>query len=148
MDKRAILVVDDDEVMLNACREIFADEEYRLEHTRDANAGLKKLKKIQPDLVFIDLKLTGKGGIELLKEVKNISPDCLPVIITDYGTIESATEALRIGNCDFLAKPFTTEQLRFIVRRGLEKRRFVPDTAMIKQKNDIMRSHFISMTTH
>ncbi len=137
MDKRAILVVDDDVVMLNACREIFADEEYRLEHTRDANAGIKKLKKIQPDLVFIDLKLTGKGGIELLKEVKNISPDCLPVIITDYGTIESATEALRIGACNFLAKPFTTEQLRFIVRRGLEQRRFVPDTAWLKQENDI-----------
>ncbi|MFC1501924.1 response regulator [bacterium] len=148
MDKLTILVVDDDAVMLNACREIFADEKYRLEHIRDANTGLKILKKIQPDLVVIDLKLAGKNGIELVKEVKNKNPDCLPVIITDYDTIESAAEASRIGACDFLTKPFTIEQLRFIIRRGFDQRRFVLETESLKQEKGIMRSYFISMTTH
>ena len=70
MDKPTLLVIDDEEIMLDSCREIFADNEFRLETAKDGTIGLGILGDINPDIVLVDLKMPGKNGIEVLLDIK------------------------------------------------------------------------------
>ena len=80
---------------------------------------MQKIKQVKPDLVIVDLKMPGMSGTELLEKIRDIDPNIVSVVITGYATIESAVEAMKQNAYDFLCKPFTPQQLRIIVERGL-----------------------------
>jgi two-component system sensor histidine kinase/response regulator len=143
-----ILVIDDDESLQKSCRMVFSREGYAVEPALDGISGLEKHKRFQPDLVLVDLKMPGLGGLDVLKKLKQADPDCVAIVITGYGTIESAVEAMKRGAYDFLPKPFGPDQLRIIVRRGLERRRFIRETARLRREKELMRNNFISMVSH
>jgi len=145
MDKPSILVIDDEEVMLDSCKAILDNHQFQLKTARDGNSGLELLQKLNPDIVLLDLKMPGKNGIEVLCEIKKINPECLVVIITGHGTVESAVEAMKYGAYDFLSKPFTPDDLRFIVKRGVDQRRCIKKTNRLIHEKQIIKDRFLSM---
>ncbi len=114
-----ILVVDDEETMRDSCCQILSKDGYLVDAAEDGDSGLQKIRDIKPDLVLVDLKMPGMSGMELLEKIGDVDPNIVSVVITGYATKESAIEAKRRNAFDFLPKPFTPNQLRVVIKRGL-----------------------------
>jgi len=124
MIKNRILVVDDEEIVRQLLVRMFGEDQYYVEAVEGAEAALKILKGDSFNLLITDLRMPKVGGIDVLKEIKNINPYIEVIIITGYPTIELAVEAVKIGAFDFICKPFDLEQMRISVMRCLEKQKF------------------------
>jgi two-component system phosphate regulon sensor histidine kinase PhoR len=124
-EKRKILVIDDESVMRDGCCRILAKEGCEVLTAPNGEEGLAAIKGDPGgfEVVLLDLKMPGMGGMEVLEQAREVDPSLLVVIITGYATVDSAVEAMKKGAYDFIAKPFTPDQLRLIVRRAQEKRR-------------------------
>ena len=119
---RTILVVEDDPGMRSLMVTVLSEEGYRVQAACDGVEGLSKLKAEEPDLVLTDLRLPGLSGIELMREGRKLRPETRWVVVTAYGSIAGAVEAMREGASDYLAKPFQSpEELRLVVRRVLRE---------------------------
>jgi two-component system, NtrC family, response regulator HydG len=118
-----ILIIDDNETM----REGMAATVRRMGHEALAAGGgaegLALMRKQAPDFLITDLKMEGIGGLEVVEAAKRIDPACPALIVTAFGSVETAVEAMRLGAMDFLGKPFAPEVLRLKVERALEMRR-------------------------
>jgi signal transduction histidine kinase len=146
--KATILVIDDEEAMRDSCCQVLAKDGYRTETAVDGDAGLKKTWELKPDLVLVDLKMPGMSGMELLEKVADIDPNIVCVVITGYATIESAVEAMKRDAYDFLPKPFTPDQLRIVIERGLERRKLTIESARLQQEKEMMKENFITLVSH
>ena len=120
-----ILVIDDEAVIRDSCRRILAPEGCEVITAADGEEGLAAIKGDPQGLavVLLDLKMSGMGGIEVLEAAREVNPALLIVVITGYATVDAAVEAMKKGAYDFIAKPFTPDQLRLVVNRALEKKR-------------------------
>ena len=143
-----ILVVDDEESMRDACSKILKKDGFLADTAKDGSAGLEKIEKNKPDLVLVDLKMPGISGMEVLEKIKEIDPNIISVVITGYSTVESAVEAMKKGAYDFLPKPFSPEELRIIIRRGLERRKLILETESLRKEKKLIEENFITMVTH
>jgi signal transduction histidine kinase len=92
--------------------------------------------------------MPGISGMEVLEKIREIDPNIISVVITGYATVESAVEAMKIGAYDFLPKPFSPDQLRIIIRRGLERRRLILEAEILRQEKKLMEENFITMVSH
>jgi len=146
--KPVILVIDDEETMRDSCCQILLKEGFLTETAEDGSIGLEKVKETKPNLVLIDLKMPGITGMEVLEKTKEIDPNIITVVITGYATVESAVEAMKIGAYDFLPKPFTPDQLRIIIRRGLERRKLTLETESLRKEKKLIEDNFITMVSH
>jgi two-component system sensor histidine kinase/response regulator len=146
--KGTILVIDDEEAMRDSCSQVLNKDGYMTETAEDGQGGLRKIRELKPDLVLIDLKMPGMGGMELLEKIGQIDPDIISVVITGYATIESAVEAMKLKAYDFLPKPFTPDQLRIVIGRGLERRRLAAESARLRREKEMMRENFITLVSH
>jgi len=146
--KPVILVIDDEEAMRDSCSQILNKAGYQSETAEDGAVGLEKIKEINPDLALIDLKMPGINGMEVLEKAKEIDPYIITVVITGYATVDSAVEAMKKGAYDFLPKPFTPEQLRIIIRRGLERRELIQEAESLRRDKKLIEENFITMVTH
>jgi signal transduction histidine kinase len=142
------LIIDDEKAMRDSCSQVLTKEGYLTETAQDGDSGLQKVSRIRPDLVLVDLKMPGMGGMELLEKIAEIDSDIVSIVITGYATIESAVEAMKRNAYDFIPKPFTPDQLRIIVGRGLEKRRLALESAQLRQEKETMRENFITLVSH
>ncbi|GAB4535098.1 MAG: HAMP domain-containing sensor histidine kinase [Anaerolineae bacterium] len=147
-DRYKILIIDDEEIVLDSCTEILRDDGYDLATARDGMLGLKRLQEFQPDLVFVDLKMPGMSGLEVLEKIQTVDPTVVTIVITGYATVSSAVEAMKHGAYDFLPKPFTPDELRLITRRGLEKRKLVLDTIALRREKEMLRENFAAIVSH
>jgi len=143
-----ILVIDDEEAMRDSCYQVLSKDGYRTETAEDGDSGLQKIRDIKPDLVLVDLKMPGMGGMELLEKTRDIDPNIVSVVITGYATIESAVDAMKRNAYDFLPKPFTPDQLRIVTRRGLERRKLTLESARLRQEKEKMRENFVTLVSH
>ncbi|HEY4184475.1 MAG TPA: sigma-54 dependent transcriptional regulator [Polyangia bacterium] len=118
-----VLIIDDNETM----REGLAATVRRMGHEAivapNGGEGIAQLRRRGADFVITDLKMEGTGGLDVLKAVQEIDPSCPAMIVTAFGTVETAVEAMRLGAFDFLQKPFAPEVVRLKLERGLELRR-------------------------
>lgn len=146
--KPLILVIDDEESMRDSCSLILTKDGYKTETAPDGESGLKKIKELQPDLILVDLKMPGISGFDVLEKVSEIDPNIVSVVITGYATVESAVEAMKKGAYDFLPKPFTPDELRIIIRRGLERRNLTLQKESLEKEKRAMEENFITMVTH
>jgi len=112
-----ILVVDDEPLIRDLLRDILKEEGYEVSIAKEGLSALKKIKKEEVDLVITDVKMPGLDGIKLLKEIKKVSPSTLVIVITAYGTIENAVEAMKEGAYDYITKPITPEQLKLVLQK-------------------------------
>lgn len=117
-----ILAVDDEEIVLDSLRKMLALAGYSIDTVESGSEALGLISSRDYDFVFTDLKMPGMDGIEVTKAVKHLRPDIDVVIITGYGTIESAVETVQFGAMDYIEKPFTEDELLGFARTALIKR--------------------------
>jgi signal transduction histidine kinase len=143
-----ILIIDDEEVVLDSCTQILRGGDYQVATAADGTAGLTLAQEFRPDLVFVDLKMPGLSGIEVLERLRECDPTLVSIVITGYATVNSAVEAMKKGAYDFLPKPFTPEEFRLITQRGLERRRLVLETVALRREKEMLREHFAAIVSH
>jgi putative nucleotidyltransferase with HDIG domain len=124
MEKNRVLVVDDEMVMCTLLSDMLKDKGYHVDYVQNATEGLKAMSKASFDVVIVDIKMPGMNGIEFLREVKlKEDPEASVIIITGYGSLESAQHALRLGAYDYITKPFDTDKIYFTIRRAVASRK-------------------------
>jgi len=117
MKELNIMVVDDELIVRESLKGWLEKYGYGVDTAEDAQEALKKLETEAYDLLFVDIKMPGMDGIELLQRVKENQPDVIVVMITAHGSIESAIEAMKAGASDYLMKPFDPENLELLVEK-------------------------------
>ena len=115
-----ILVVDDEAFIRENLERILEEDGYRPYSTASGDEAVREVSEEEIDLVLLDLNLGKKSGLDVLRAMREVDPDVLVIIITGYGTVESAVEALKMGAYDYIKKPFKADAIRLIVRLALE----------------------------
>ena len=132
-----ILVIDDEPDMLMLLRMMIEENtDHEVETTNNPSEGIKLFSEKDYDLVITDLKMPGLDGIELFDEFQEIKPDIPMVMITAYGSIETADEAMEKGIADFITKPFRKDTILFTINRVLELARVKKENIELKKKLD------------
>lgn len=134
MIKQKILVVDDEEIVRESCSRILLPEGYAVETAANGEAALDRLHKAAFDLVLTDLIMPSMNGIDLLRHIKEEWPDTEVVVITGYGTVKTAVEALKYGAYDYIEKPFTPEALLNSVERCLERKSLLIENLRLRKE--------------
>ena len=129
-----ILVVDDKDSMRNMLIETLMEEGYRVDAAEDGKKALDLVSNKSYDLILTDLKMPDVNGMEVLSGIKNLDSESAVIVMTAYGTIEDAVEAMRIGAYDFITKPFDTERLCFLINRALENRRLKAENLLLREE--------------
>lgn len=115
-----VLIVDDERTLARAVKAFLLESGYEAEIAPDAEQAIGLLETLRPDVVFSDVRLPGMNGIELLRRIREFDPSIPVVIMTAYGTIEGAVEAVKLGAFDYLKKPVDLEELRLLADRARE----------------------------
>jgi DNA-binding NtrC family response regulator len=131
----SLLVVDDDATIRKVFREVVAPREaVDLREAASAEEALELLRSRVFDGAFVDLRMPGLGGMELLEQLKRERPSLAIVMVTAHGTIESAVEAMKLGAADFLPKPFKLDQVSVILERLRHVRHLRHENERLKQE--------------
>jgi DNA-binding NtrC family response regulator len=118
--RKRILVVDDDESLRWVTHAQLQQSGYQVDAAANGKEALAKIQETPPDLVITDLMMPGMSGVELLKSIRADYAEIIVILVTAFGTVENAVEAMRAGAYDYITKPVNMEELRLIVGRGLE----------------------------
>lgn len=132
-ESHRILVVDDEHVIREVLTDFLAMEGFDVRTAEDGVQALAELSRTHFDLVLSDLKMPNMGGIELLEAIAKNMPDVVTVIMTGFGTVETAIDAMKRGAYDYIMKPFKMEEVVHTVRRGLEKRKLEAENIRLKE---------------
>jgi len=136
-----ILVVDDDEVILKVINHFLNDLEYQVETTVSGLRAIEKVNEKSYDLVIVDLKLPDADGLQVLKEIKRIDSSTSVLMMTGYGKVETAVEAMKSGADDYLLKPFKSmDVLSMAVNRIREYRELRQECSFLKEQLDLFAS--------
>jgi len=147
-NQKLIIVIDDDPVMRLSCSKILQKDGFCVETYEDGEQGLARIREQKPDLLVVDLKMPKMGGIEVIARLQEINPEICIIVITGYATIGTAVEAMKAGAYDFLPKPFTPDELRLIVDRGLERSELARQSRKLKAEKEKIERRFISFVSH
>ncbi|MDH4230087.1 MAG: sigma-54 dependent transcriptional regulator [Nitrospirota bacterium] len=128
-----LLLVEDKQGMRDMLTRALTREGYEVTAVADGEQALKALQGTAPDLVLTDLKLPVGDGLEVLGAAREISPDLPVLVMTAYGSIESAVAAMRQGAYDFITKPFDPDHLMLVLAKALEARRLVTENLVLRQ---------------
>jgi response regulator RpfG family c-di-GMP phosphodiesterase len=128
-----VLVVDDEKVIREILSDFLTMEGFLVRTVEDGKAALTELQRRSYDLVISDLKMPRMGGIELLEQINEHNINVLTVIMTGFGTVETAIEAMKKGAYDYILKPFKVEEVVHIVQRGLERQRLHLENIRLKE---------------
>jgi CheY-like chemotaxis protein len=131
-ERPRILVVDDEKVIRDMLAEFLGSEGYYVRTAEDGTVAVKELAAGPFDVVISDLKMPKMGGIALLDEVSRAAPDALTVIMTGFGTVETAIDAMKRGAYDYVLKPFKLDEVMH-VQRGLEKQRLAAENLRLRE---------------
>jgi len=132
-EKAAILVVEDEAKMRRLLELQLGEEGFAVHSAADAEAGLQLLVREKPDLVVTDLRLPGMSGLEFLQAVKRVNAALPVVVMTAYGTVESAVEAMKVGASDFVTKPFSLAELVLVIRKELDSHRLREENRSLRE---------------
>ena len=131
-----ILIVDDESNARNALAEILREEGYTCETAADGFKGLGRFGEFEPDLVLTDLKMPGMDGVELLTKVRERTPGLPVVVMTAFGAVDSAVQAMRSGAIDYLTKPINTDELLIVIDRALHENRLRREAQDLRKRLD------------
>ncbi|MDX1777391.1 MAG: sigma-54 dependent transcriptional regulator [Thermodesulfobacteriota bacterium] len=129
-----VLVVDDEKIMQESCCRVLEKEGYTVSSADSGEAALEQCDRKSFDLVLLDLKMPGMGGIEALKRLKEMDPEVTILIMTGYPSIETAVRAIKLGAYDYITKPFTPDTLRLAVSRVLERKTLMVENQHLRQQ--------------
>src|SRR4051812_15318573 len=114
MTRRRILIADDDESLRRVTQMELEELNYDVVSAADGPSALRLLEQSRPALVISDLKMPGLSGLELLRQVRAAHPDITVILITAFGTVQTAVEAMKAGAYDYITKPIDYEQLAIV----------------------------------
>ena len=120
MSGPTVLIVDDERTLARSIKTFLTDSGYEAEVAGDAEKALELLESFRPDVIFADVRLPGMGGIELLQRIRDFDSSIPVIIMTAYGSIEGAVEAVKLGAFDYLKKPVDLEELKLLADRARE----------------------------
>src|SRR5512142_2743014 len=146
--QETVVVIDDDYAMRLSCLQILQKMGFRVEAFEDGASGLEGVARLKPSLVVVDLKMPGISGLEVVARVHELDPEIIVVVITGFATIGTAVDAMKSGAYDFVPKPFSPDELRVIVNRGLERRRLRHEMKRHEQERERLRRRFITFVSH
>jgi len=130
--KLRIMIVDDEMIVRESFLHWFTKQGHVVDSAVSGFEALEKIERTPFDLLFVDIKMPGMDGIELLETVKSEYPDTLVVIITAFGSIETAVKAMKIGASDYLLKPFRPDQLNLVMEKILQQRTMTSEYNYLK----------------
>lgn len=122
MRNESILLIDDSPDILMNLSEFLMEKGWEVDTASEGIAGISKIEKKQYDLVITDLKMPDVDGMEILKYLRENSPESICIILTGYGTIKNAVEAIKLGAFDYLTKPVKLDEIFISIERALEHR--------------------------
>ncbi len=132
-ERPRVLIVDDEKFIRDILADFLGMEGYIVRTAEDGAAALSELHNAHYDLVISDLKMPRMGGIELLDAIGTAAPSALTVIMTGFGTVETAIDAMKRGAYDYILKPFKVEEVIRVVQRGLEKQRLAAENLRLRE---------------
>jgi response regulator RpfG family c-di-GMP phosphodiesterase len=132
-ERPRVLIVDDEKFIRDILADFLGMEGYVVRTAEDGQAALNELNHARYDLIISDLKMPRMGGIELLEQIGTTAPNALTVIMTGFGTVETAIDAMKRGAYDYILKPFKVEEVIHVVQRGLEKQRLAAENLRLKE---------------
>jgi len=152
MENENILLVDDEYSIRVTLQRILVKKGYSVDMADSGEVALEMCKNSNYDLVISDIKMSGMTGVELLKNIIHLDPDATVILLTGFGSLETAVEALRFGATDYLQKPCTKEELTFRTKRSLEKSELkkklkTQNEQLLDAKKELERSLLKSKTT-
>jgi len=121
---QTILIVDDEKSIRYSLKRMM-EGKYSILTAQNGEEALEQVKESFPDLIIMDIKMPGRSGIDVLREIKSIDPKSLVIIMTAYGTTETAIEAMKYGAFDYILKPFPIPQMKGLVEKALSLRRMM-----------------------
>ena len=128
-----ILIVDDEKSLLDLLSTVFKKEGYGVKVASSGTQAREILEKESVDLVITDIKMPQTSGMDVLKFAKDLDPEIPVILITAYGSIKQAIDALKAGALDYVVKPFDVEELKILVGRGLEKLHLKQENILLKR---------------
>ncbi|MBI5447039.1 MAG: sigma-54-dependent Fis family transcriptional regulator [Deltaproteobacteria bacterium] len=129
-----ILIVDDEEFLRKELERILGEEGYTVRGVETGAGALEVVDREGADLVLLDLNLPDVHGVQVLREIKARDPEALVIVVTGYGSVESAVESLKLGAYDFIKKPFKADAIKLIVRLALETQRLRRRVRVLRER--------------
>jgi len=133
MPKLNILIVEDGQTQREQLRDFLRSEGHAVSEAENGEQALRIVFNGHFDLILLDYKMPGMDGVEVLKEVKRLNPEIDVIIITAYGTIETAVEALKLGAYDYITKPVDLDELVILANRLAEQRQLIQENRILKE---------------
>jgi len=132
-ERPRVLIVDDEKFIRDILADFLGMEGYIVRTAEDGTAALEELSNAHYDLIISDLKMPRMGGIELLDAIGTAAPNALTVIMTGFGTVETAIDAMKRGAYDYILKPFKVEEVIRVVQRGIDKQRLSAENLRLRE---------------
>ena len=129
-----ILVVDDEKIMQDSCARILSKEGYQVQTVASGEDAMELVEQAPFDIVLLDIKMPGMGGIETLRYLKEKDPGITILIITGYPSIDTAVKAIKLGAYDYITKPFTPDTLRIGVNRAIERKSLMTENIHLRRQ--------------
>jgi DNA-binding NtrC family response regulator len=134
MSGSTVLIVDDEQTLARSAKEFLGDHGYDAEVAGSAEKALQLLETLQPDVVFADVRLPGMSGLDLLKRIREFDPVIPVIMLTAYGSIEGAVEAVKLGAFDYVKKPVDLEELKLLADRARENRQLQQELSYYRRR--------------
>jgi DNA-binding NtrC family response regulator len=133
---RTVLVVDDDAAMRDMVVSLLEDQGIQARAARSADEAIERLAEIDADVVLSDIRMPGRSGVELLGQIRELRPDTPVVLMTAFGSIDSAVEAMQAGAFDYVTKPFKRDALLVVLERAFERRALEEENRRLRRAVD------------
>jgi DNA-binding NtrC family response regulator len=128
-----VLVVDDDEITCNLLEEVLAKEGYAVDRALNGREAINKGERVPYDVVLTDIRMIGADGMEVLRAYRQKSPETIIIMMTAFGSIETAIRAIKEGAYDYVSKPFKLEEIKLTIHRALEQSRLFRENLQYRQ---------------
>jgi DNA-binding NtrC family response regulator len=135
-DMHSVLVVDDDAAMRQMLASLFGEQGFKVEQADSADAALERARDMEFDAVLSDIRMPGKSGVQMVGELRRLRPDTPVVLMTAFGSIDSAVEAMRAGAFDYITKPFEPDAVLLTLERAFERRALEEENRRLRRAVD------------
>ena len=129
-----IFIVDDDKDMRHLLSDILKSEGYEIHTAESGKKALKEIDVIRPEIVLLDIRLPEMNGIEVLKEIKKLDESIIVIMLSAYGEIQNAVDAMKLGAFDYFTKPFHNEEIILDIKKALQTRHLEIEVASLSKK--------------